>query len=152
MSDKVFNYVLFGVKSIIGFVGVLTFLLIVMGEETDEKGEKLHSLGMIDAGIVTSYIVSILCIVLWIGFSLWGIVSNFKKSIPLLLTLGVFAIMFFISYSLASDEIMETWKKKPDLFTPSNAKWTDVGIFIMYAMLIGTVLTIVVSEITKLFK
>ncbi len=152
MSDKIFNYVLFGVKSIIGFVGVLTFLLIVMGEETDEKGEKLHSLASIDAGIVTSYIVSILCIFLWIAFSVWGIVANFKKSIPMLLTLGVFAIMFFISYSLASDEIMETWKKKPDLFTPSNAKWTDVGIFIMYAMLIGTVLTIIVSEITKLFK
>lgn len=152
MSDKIFNYVLFGVKSIIGFVGVLTFLLIVMGEETNEKGEKLHSLGSIDAGIVTSYIVSILCIVLWIGFSIWGIVANFKKSIPMLISLGVFALLFFISYSLASDELMETWKKKPDLFTPSSAKWSDVGIFLMYAMLILTVLTIVVSEITKLFK
>ena len=152
MSDKVFNYVLLGVKAIIGFVGVLTFLLIVMGEKTDEKGEKLHSLGSIDAGIVTSYIVSILCIVLWIAFSIWGVVSNIKKSIPMLISLGLFAVLFFISYAMASDEIMETWKKKPDLFTPSNVKWTDVGIFVMYAMLILTVITIVVSEITKLFK
>lgn len=152
MNDKVLNYILFGAKSLIGLIGVILFIMIVTGEGESETGEKLHSVGAIDGGIVLSYIVSILCIVLWIAFAFWGIVSNIKKSLPLLASLIVFGIIFAISYSMASDEIMETWKKKPDLFTPGNVKWADVGIYIMYVMLIFTVLAIVVSEIVKLFK
>lgn len=152
MSDKVLNYILLGIKSLIGVIGVILFIMILLGEQTSESGEKLHAVGAIDGGIVLSYIVSILCIVLWIVFAAWGIVANFKKSLPMLASLGVFAILFAISYSMASDEIMETWKKKPDLFTPFNIKWTDVGIYIMYFMLVFTVLAIVITEITKLFK
>ncbi len=152
MSDKVLNYILLGTKSLIGVIGVILFIMILLGEQTSETGEKLHATGAIDGGIVLSYIVSILCIVLWIVFAIWGIASNLKKSLPMLASLGVFAVLFLISYSMASDEIMETWKKKPDLFTAFNVKWTDVGIYIMYFMLVITVLAIVVSEITKLFK
>ena len=152
MTDKVLHLVLLGIKSLIGVVGVILFVMILMGEQTSASGEKLHATGAIDGGIVMSYIVTIVCIALWIVFSIWGIVSNFKKSLPMLASLGVFAVLFLISYSMASDEIMETWKKKPDLFTPFNIKWTDVGVYIMYFMLIITVITIVVSEIVKLFK
>ena len=152
MSDKILNYILLGIKSLIGVVGVILFVMILLGEQTSETGEKLHATGAIDGGIVLSYIVSVLCIVLWIVFAIWGIASNFKKSLPMLASLGVFAILFLISYSMASDEIMETWKKKPDLFTAFNVKWSDVGIYIMYFMLIMTVIAIVVSEIVKLFK
>jgi hypothetical protein len=152
MKDKVLNYALLGVKWSIEVVGGIIFLMILLGEQTNEAGEKLHSVGAIDAGIVLTYILSVLCILIWIGFSLWGIVSNFKKSVPMLITLAFFAVLFLIAYSMSSDEIMETWKKKPDLFTPGNVKWTDVGIYIMYFMLILTVVSIVVSEIVKLFK
>ena len=90
MNDKVLNYILFGAKSLIGLIGVILFIMIVTGEGESETGEKLHSVGAIDGGIVLSYIVSILCIVLWIAFAFWGIVSNIKKSLPLLASLIVF--------------------------------------------------------------
>jgi hypothetical protein len=152
MSEKVINYILLGTKTLIGGIGVILFIMIVTGEgETPEK-EKLHNLGAIDAGIVLTYIVFGLCMILWLIFGVWNIVSNIKKSIPLLISVAIFAIIFAISYSMASDEIMETWKKKPDLFTPGNIKWSDVGIYTMYSMLILTVGAIVYSEISKLFK
>lgn len=152
MSEKVINYILLGTKTLIGGIGVILFIMIVTGEgETPEK-EKLHNLSAIDAGIVLTYIVFGLCMLLWLIFGVWNIVSNIKKSIPLLISVAIFAIIFAISYSMASDEIMETWKKKPDLFTPGNIKWSDVGIYTMYSMLILTVGTIVYSEISKLFK
>jgi hypothetical protein len=152
MSDKMMSYILLGIKSVIGVAGVIIFIMILMGEQTNEAGEKLHSVSSINAGLVMSYIVTVLCLVIWMLFGVWNIVSNIKKSIPLLISVGIFGILFAISYSLASDEIMETWKKKPDLFTPGNIKWSDVGIYIMYFMLIITVVSIVVSEIVKLFK
>lgn len=152
MSEKVLNYILLGIKSIIGLVGVILFVMIVTGETENSAGEKLHATGAIDGGIVLTYIISILCLILWIIFGFWNIISNIKKSIPLLISLLLFGIIFAISYSLASDEIMETWKKKPDLFTPGNIWWSDLGIYMMYVMLILTVLAIVGSEIYKLFK
>lgn len=152
MNEKLMNYILFGVKSLIGLIGVILFIMIVTGEGENEAGEKLHSLGAINGGIVLTYVVFLLCLGLWVIFGFWNIVANIKRSIPLLITLLVFGLIFAISYSMASDEIMETWKKKPDLFTPGNIKWADVGIYIMYVMLIFTVLAIVVSEIVKLFK
>lgn len=146
------HYILLGVKSVIGVAGVIIFIMILTGEQTSETGEKLHNVSSINAGLVMSYIVTIACLVIWMLFGVWNIVSNIKKSIPLLISVAIFGILFAISYSLASDEIMETWKKKPDLFTPGNIKWSDVGIYIMYFMLIITVVSIVVSEIVKLFK
>lgn len=152
MSEKMTNYILLGAKTLIGVIGVIIFIMIVTGEEETPTKEKLHNLAAIDAGIVLTYIVFGLCMLLWFIFGIWNIVSNIKKSIPLLISVAIFGIIFAISYSMASDEIMETWKKKPDLFTPGNIKWSDVGIYTMYSMLILTVGTIVFGEISKLFK
>jgi hypothetical protein len=152
MSEKMINYILFGIKALIGMIGVILFIMIVTGESETPEGEKLHSMGAINGGIVLTYIVFGLCIGLWLIFGIWNIVSNIKKSIPLLISVAIFAIIFAVAYSMASDEIMETWKKKPDLFTPGNIKWSDVGIYTMYSMLILTVGTIVFGEISKLFK
>ena len=48
MTDKVLHLVLLGIKSLIGVVGVILFVMILLGEQTSETGEKLHATGAID--------------------------------------------------------------------------------------------------------
>lgn len=152
MSEKNLNYILLGLKFLVGILGVLFFIMIITGEKTSETGEDLHNLGAIDSSIMLATYTFLLCLGIWAVFGIINIVSNIKNSIPLLISIVIFGIILGIAYSMASDEILETWKKKPDLFSPGNVKWSDVGIFTTYFMLVLTIGAIVYGEISKLFK
>lgn len=152
MSEQLLSKVLLGLKFVVGILGVILFIVILTGEKTSETGESLHNLGAIDGGIMLATYTFLLCIGIWLVFGVLNIVTNIKKSIPLLISVTIFLIIFGIAYSMASDEIMETWKKKPDLFTPGNIKWSDVGIYTMYSMIFITVGAILYGEISKIFK
>lgn len=152
MSEKTINLILFGIRTLIGVIGVILFIMIVTGEGETKDQQEVHNLGAINSSLILTYIVFGACLILWFAFGIWNIVSNIKRSIPLLISVAIFAVILTIAYTMASDEIMETWKKKPDLFTPGNIKWSDVGIYTTYFMLILTVGVIVYGEISKLFK
>ena len=152
MNEKLLNYILLGVKFLVGGIGLILCLMIMSGETETPDGEKLHNTTAINGGLILSYIVFGGCLLIWLGFGLWNIISDIKKSIPLLISVAVFGLVVFIAYSLASEELLETWKKKPDMFTPGNLRWSDVGLFTMYIMILTTILVIVYNEISKFFK
>ena len=60
-----------------------------------------------------------------------------------------FAVVFIISYVLASPEMADVGKAK---VTESTSKWVGTGLYAFYILGIGTILSIVYSGVKGIFS
>lgn len=83
-------------------------------------------------------------------FSLVNVFSSWKSVKNFLLVIAGVAVLIFVAYTLASDNIIQmavgTFEDKITL------KWTDTGLYTTYMLMGLAVLAIVYSEIAKYFK
>lgn len=154
MSEKTIKSVLNLVKVALMLLGVIITFLIIKGAGVEEDtGKAIPADGQISFGLQLTYALMLISFVAAVLFAILQIVFNLKKNIPTLIGIGIFAVICFIAMSMSSDEMLESWKyKDPQYFTPSNAKWSDTGLIVMYFFGVATVLAIIAGELWSLVK
>lgn len=154
MNDKIIKIGTTVLKRLIQITAIILFVAILSGEKTDpETGMELHAMGAIAASIsMVNWVISI-CFLFWIIFAVYKVISQPKKSINSLIGIAVMVIIAAISWSIASDEVLLSWKMSgnPD-FTPENSKFSDFGLNALYITFGILILTIIYAEVSKLFK
>ena len=122
-------------------------------DANDPLSKRVADMGItLDYLMYWSYLLSLLAVLFAIGFPAIQIVSNPKGGLKALIAVIGIGLLFFVAYQLGDDTIMDiSGYNGPDNI-PSRLKMTDMAIYSMYAMTIGSVIALLYSEISKLFK
>ncbi len=102
---------------------------------------------MIDLALYLTYFLVIAAILLVLGFAVWFLTKNFKKSKNTLLGALSLVIIFIIAYALSSGEVYEKFQIGEGL-----SKLIGGSIITLYILFFGTIAAAIYSEIAKLFK
>ncbi len=102
---------------------------------------------MIDVALYITYLLVIAAIVLVLGFAVWFLTKNIKKSKTTLIgALGLIAI-FLVAYFISPGEAYEKFQVSEGL-----SKVIGGSLITLYIMFIGTIVIAIYTEIAKLFK
>jgi len=119
----------------------------------DPKIKQMSDLGpILNYLLVWAYILVGIAIVFSIGFPLFNMASNPKKGLKTLISVVLLAVVFFVAYQLGDDTILQIAGYNGKDNVASTLKLTDMGIYAMYALIAGSILAVLYSSISKLFK
>ncbi len=106
-----------------------------------------------DIGLIWAYILLAIAALTAIALPLISMATNRKALLRTGLVLAAAAVIILISYSLSSDTPIDIiGYEKFDNRDPVTLRWVDTGLFSTYALFGITLLSILYSEISKLFK
>lgn len=135
---------------------LLTIIFYVKNGKVDPNDPALKQISdlgsILDIFFYWAYILAALAVVLAVGLPLINIISNPKSGLKTLISVAILAIMLFVAYQFADGTIMDIAGYKGPDNIPSRLKLTDMGIFSMYAMIVGSIVVVLYAEISKLFK
>lgn len=138
---------------LIMLIGVIIFILTLLGGGENEYGVPQPNIGAIDAGLYLSYIILLLSVVIAIVFSLANMLMNPKKSAGTVAGFVLAIVVYFISSAMSSETVPELWALSDKvLFSPSNVKFADTGLYMTYAFGIISLMAIVFGELFTFFK
>lgn len=141
---KISYYVLFAVAIV---VAVMFYFYTFNAE--DELANDLARTSMITN---VAYIFLGIALFITLGASIFFAVMNPKSLIKTLILLAGVALLVFIAYSLASDEIIR-FKGIEETEDPASLmKNVGMGLHLMYIMFFGAIASIFVTEIYKTFR
>jgi len=106
---------------------------------------------MTDTVLTWAYILFGFTVVLLIGFPIAFFIKNPKSGLRILFVIVGFAILYGISYAMASDTTVGDIYEKASI-TPSISKFIGGGLIMTYILVGLTILSLVVSSIAKIFR
>ncbi|MEK6480751.1 hypothetical protein WJR50_24625 [Catalinimonas sp. 4WD22] len=101
-------------------------------------------------GLYAAYILAGLALVLAIVLPLISALSNPKALLGTVVGLIGIAIVFFIGYSISGDEITTVYTKFG--ITESSSKFIGGALITMYLLIGVALVSIVFTEVNKIFK
>ena len=147
---QIFFLALMGISVVMTFI---FYLNIGNVNSNDPLAKQISDMGpMLDNLTYWMYLLTLLSVIFAIGFPAIQIISNPKGGLKALLSVVRIAVLFFVAYQLGDDTIMNIPGYNGPDNVPSHLKMTDMAIFSMYAMVVGAVIALLYSEISKLFK
>ncbi|PLX12464.1 MAG: hypothetical protein C0598_05930 [Marinilabiliales bacterium] len=93
----------------------------------------------------------IVAVAIMIISPVYGLITNPKNLVKLLISLGLIVVIVFIGYSMAGDAVSETQEVKFGL-TQTSSKMVGTGLYVTYIAFGLTVLSLLYSSIIKIFK
>jgi hypothetical protein len=144
--SNILLYVLMGISVI--FAGLLFF----GGNVAGTAGTPLKEPLITDEIIVWSMILIILTGAAAIIFPLIYAVLNPRNTVKMLIILGIVGLLVFISYQLASNELLNLVGYTGKDNNPTTLKLSDTGLILTYILAATAFLFILYTEISKLFK
>ena len=105
---------------------------------------------LINIGINLTYVMIAFAALAAVGFGIKNMIQNTDNAKKTLYTAGGLVVIFIIAYLLASDEILESYKKHE--ITASTAKQVGVGLITCYILTIGAIGAIFYAELSKRFS
>ncbi|MEO1435008.1 MAG: hypothetical protein AAFV80_05685 [Bacteroidota bacterium] len=112
--------------------------------------EDLYPTAFFDTGLFGSYFLLTVAIAAMVIFGVLFIANNFKASMKGLIFLGVMLVIFFVAYSMGSEEITPSMEK----FNVDGKTGKAIGAAIstMLIMGIGALVLAAAAEIWSFFK
>lgn len=138
MTAKTLDTVLTVIAFIIGVAGLILGIRIMSGYED-----------VIGTAIWLVFGLMILAGGAAVLFGLIQLLTNLKRNMSLLIGLIGFAVLAFICYNLASDEVLKTYGEG---ITPSTSKFSGMGLMVMYVLVIGALALAIIGEVVRIFK
>jgi len=83
-----------------------------------------------------------------LAFGTMQLFGDFKKNVPLILSLAVLLVIGFICYSVSSDEVLKTYVN----VTPTVSKLSGAGVLYMFILLGAAIVVAIGGEIWLAFK
>jgi len=106
-----------------------------------------------DIALIWAYILLVVAAITAVVLPLISVATNTKALLRLGAVLAGAAVIILISYLLSSDTPIEILGyDKFDNRDPVTLKWVDTGLFTTYALFGITLISILYSEISKIFK
>jgi hypothetical protein len=146
---KIINYILYALLGV-SLTLVLVFYLgnLVPGTE----GTSMEEPVITETLLRWAYVMAIGAAIITVGFSIFNMIINPKGLKQGLFVLVGVVILFGAAYLLASDQILSIETYEGTQNEPITLKWTGTGLYAMYILAAGAVLSILYSEIAKYFK
>jgi len=103
--------------------------------------------------MVTNWAVVLLgiTVLVTVASPIYGIISNPKNIVKLLISLGVIAVVVIIGYSIAGDGVSEIQAVKHGL-TSTSSKMVGTGLYVTYIFFGLTVFSLLYASVIKIFK
>lgn len=102
--------------------------------------------------IIWSYILFGLAAISAIVFPIVSLILNPKKAVRSLISVGVIAVLALISYLIASDSIPNFLGADKFNISATTSRMVGTGLWAMYILGIVAVLSILYTEVSKIFK
>jgi hypothetical protein len=119
----------------------------------DPVGKQIADFGgILDYMLFWTYILAGMAVLFAIGFPIIRMFSNPKAGLKTLFSVLALAAIFFVAYQLGSDKVMNIAGYTGPDNIPARLKLTDMAIFSMYALIAGSVLAVIYSAVSRLFK
>jgi hypothetical protein len=131
MQSKISQYVMYALM----LIGVIA-LLMVNAESYD-------------AILYVTYGYCFICVLAAIGASVAGIAANPKQVKGVLIGVVSVAVVFGVSYALATDEVLPNYGEG---ITPSTSRLSGMGLYAFYILFFGAILSILYSSVARFFK
>jgi len=139
MTNNLNKILQIGLLVIVAFTAFLFVLFYFNGES------------MTDTVLTWAYILFALTAVLLIGFPIANIIKNPKSGLRIVFAIVGFAVLFGISYAMASNTTVGDMYEKAHI-TSGISKLIGGGLIMTYIILGISILTLFASSIGKLFK
>lgn len=124
---------------IISAILVILFMVGALGEDAAVTAMLDWMYVLLALGVATAIFMPVI-----------NIIQDPKKSVRSLMGLAIVAVVLIVAYAFASDAPVVTATKVFD--NPIELKFTDTSLYAMYAALAAAVASILVGELTNLFK
>jgi len=96
-----------------------------------------------------SYILLGICILVALMTAVSGAMANPSGLKSAGIGIGAFVAVIIISYVLASDEMIKGY---PDDISSFSIKWSGVGLYAFYILLVGAIGSIIYSAVNRLIR
>lgn len=104
----------------------------------------------LNIAIILCYVVFLLAVGIVLAFSLYQIITNIKTSYKAILAVIAIVAVFLIGYLVASPELSKS--AVAENLTPSDVKWIEAGVITTYVLLLGALLSIIITWFINKFK
>jgi hypothetical protein len=105
---------------------------------------------MIDLGFYIFYALLIIAIVLTVAFPIIHMLREPSTLLRTAIGVGVVVVLFVISYALSDSDV--NLKAAALGVTPTSSKLIGAGLIMFYVTLVGSVLALIYSEVSKALK
>ncbi|WP_224487695.1 hypothetical protein [Robertkochia flava] len=133
---------------ILGVVGLVVWVMIARNDNPSQSG-------MVDVMINLGYWMTIITAVVTFAFSIWQLLTHPDKLKKALISLGVFALVLFISYAVLSsgtDINLDRLAQRGINVTEGTSKMVGAGLWAFYLLAIIAVVAMVFSGIKKIIS
>lgn len=139
MTDTINKILRIGLLVVFAISAVLFVLFYINGES------------MTDTVLTWAYILFSITVVLLIGFPIAFFIKNPKSGLRILIVIIGFAILYGISYALASDANTGVVYAKANI-TPAISKFIGGGLIMTYILVGITLVSLAVTGLVEQFK
>jgi len=144
------SYILLAVSVVLG---VIFFMHTGDIDPDAAKSEQILQVGpILNYFLLWAAILTGLAAFFSLVFPIGKMILNPKKAIKSFIQIFIFAVVIFIAWSIASDEILTIPGYDGEDNVPDKLKLAGTILYTMYILLGGVLLTIVYSEVSKVFK
>lgn len=130
---------------------ILCVIAFIAGVATYDSANPKVVTGGLDFLFTWSFAMIVITIVSALMMPLFGILQNPKSAVRSLIGLGIIVVMFLVAYAMADTTpiTLASGEVRDDLF---ELKFSDMALYSTYFAFAGVILTIVGTEIYKIFK
>ena len=125
----------------------LVLMILTMGIEVTEEGECINC-GIEGSFIGLSYILLGIAVLAALAGTALTAITNPKKLMGSAIGIVVMLVIFGVSYGIASGEVLKSYGE----ITESTSRLAGAGLFTFYILLVGAVLSIVYSWVSRALK
>ncbi len=152
MSEKSISILANGTMYVISAIGIIITLMVAF--KWDAVAANYAEIdGLVGAAMYVCYIAFILGALLGIGFGIYHFLTNLSNAKGTLIGLGVFLVVFIISYFIASDEVLSVFVMADGSPVSSEmVKFSDTGIIASYLFGLLAIVAAIYAEISRVLK
>lgn len=121
-------------------IGTILMIMVMQSDATSSS-----SIGWF---LALSYILLIVSTVAAFSGTIINLITNPKKLMRSGIGVGVMLVIVLVSYLMSSDEVLDVYKN----VTPTGSKWSGAGLYTVYILLLGSVLAIIYSSVTRFIR
>lgn len=106
--------------------------------------------GLINIGIIITYLMIAFAAFATIGFGIKKMIANTENAKKTIYTIaGLFGILLF-SYLIASSEVLSSFEKYK--ISASTSKQVGMGLIAFYFLIFGAIAAVLYAELSKVFS
>lgn len=151
MNSRAFSIASTIIVTLMLVVGTLLSWWAAQTEIDPETKQAVGDAGDVHNSVVYSLALFWIAIIAVLAFTVWGIIINPKRFIPSMIGVGVMFLIYLVCAGLASDKSTDALLGHP-MATPFWLKWTEVGIFMTYALFVLAIVLLIVQVFRNIFS